>query len=180
MSRPTPLPHLQGALDGLCGVYATINAISLLIGSRKTADTLFPILCRYLDARGELGAILSEGSWFRQFCRIVDTASDWLSMNEGRRLERRVAARRADLELQDFWLRVEEHVDRHGPGSVLLGMSGQYNHWTCVYKVSGARMTLFDSSRLSHINRTNCTTHNARATRHHVLWPSQSLLLALK
>jgi hypothetical protein len=178
--RNGPKPHYQGALDGLCGVYATVNAITLLLGSSKSADHLFRSLCIYLDRRGELGRILTEGSWFRQFCRIVDTASEWLLTHHDQHLTRRVASRHARVELDTFWSTLSDHLEENGPGSVLLGMSGVYDHWTCVHRITDGRIFLFDSSRIKILNRSSCTTGSARSSRPHELWPRQTLLITLK
>ena len=60
MAHQTPLPFRQGELDGLCGIYAIINAIRLVLGPRasllKPADwhELFVVLLESID--GPIGA----------------------------------------------------------------------------------------------------------------------------
>ena len=55
-------PHLQGQLDGLCGVYSVINSIKLLANiNPEESMTLFNRIFAFIEGRKRLSGILREG-----------------------------------------------------------------------------------------------------------------------
>ncbi len=80
--------------------------------------------------------------------------------------------------LEDFWLKMLSSLyDTKRRRAIILGMSGVYDHWTVVRKITENQIKLFDSSRLGPLNRSECTTAYMAGKRCHVLWPAQTYFL---
>ena len=56
-------PYQQGDLDGLCGVYALVNAVDYLCGplSHRKARQLFQQILTHLEARAPLASRCTHG-----------------------------------------------------------------------------------------------------------------------
>lgn len=81
--------------------------------------------------------------------------------------------------LDVFWDRMQQHCWQHGPGSIILGLSGTYEHWTCVQWVSNRCLTLADSGTLQRIYRARATIGRMTKQRLHVLTANETYLLIL-
>lgn len=176
-----PRARCQGSLDGLCGVYSVVNSVIHIAPrplGREDVQDLFRTLCRALAEEGRLEDALVDGMTIRVLCRLIDRASELVENQKGFALQRRMAfATDPDGGLNEFWQRLTQHLEETGPGSVLLGLGGKHDHWTCVDRISETRIDLIDSDDLRWLNRKSCTVANQRGARKHVLWPTQTVLL---
>ena len=178
--KSLPRARIQGNLDGLCGVYAVVNSVRNMSPKRLNGDQekdLFRQLIGMLGEEDRLEDALCNGMTVRPLGRLIDAASSFLQSTHGTRLGRQLAFRTAPEGLQQFWEAIVEHLDEHGPGSVLLGLGGKHDHWTCVGTMSENTITLIDSDGIRRIHRKHCTVADAKGLRHHVLWPTQTYLL---
>ncbi|MFM2045037.1 MAG: hypothetical protein RLY86_3613 [Pseudomonadota bacterium] len=172
---------MQGNLDGLCGVYSVVNASLHLSRKRLTQDQtkdLFRRLCAQLGEEGRLEDTLFDGMTVRTLGRLIDTSSEFLKEEGCGGIHRKVAFSSAPDGLARFWDAIAAHIKEHGTGSVILGMGGKYDHWTCVGAISENRISLIDSDGLQRISRINCTIADERVGRHHALVPTQTYLLS--
>jgi hypothetical protein len=170
---------MQGNLDGLCGVYSVVNASLHLSRKRLTADQtkeLFRSLCDQLGREGRLEDTIVDGMTVRTLGRLIDTSASFLAAEGCGRIRRKMACK-TTYGLKEFWDRIVAHIETNGDGSVILGMGGMYDHWTCVREIDENRISLIDSDGLHRLRRTNCTVGERRKGRHHVLWPTQTFLL---
>ncbi|MCA1288642.1 hypothetical protein [Salipiger bermudensis] len=178
--KSLPRARIQGNLDGLCGVYAVVNSVRHITPTRLDGDEereLFRQLIAKLGEERRLEDALCSGMTIQPLGRLVDAASDFLGTRRGYRLRRQLAFRRAPDGLQHFWKTTSTHLDEHGSGSVILGLGGKYDHWTCIGTMSESSITLIDSDGIRRLNRKNCTISDVKGSRHHVLWPTQTYLL---
>lgn len=155
----------QGHLDALCGVYSIINAIYLLDRrGLKPSDLklLFDSMCDWLDQHSLLLSAVKDGINPPEIERLIDYCSG--KINETKLTWCRPM--KSGISIQKFHNEVKGHLDKHGPGSVILSMRGLRDHWSCVESISAKRFTLRDSSAngLAHLNLSNCTT--VASTRH--------------
>lgn len=181
MSRKSlPRARIQGNLDGLCGVYAVVNSVRNMSPKRLNSDLekeLFRQLIGTLGEEGRLEDALCNGMTVQPLGRLIDAASSFLQTTQDTLLVRQLAFRRDPKGLQQFWEAIIEHLEEHGPGSVLLGLGGKHDHWTCVGTMSENAITLVDSDGIRRILRKHCTIADVKGARHHVLWPTQTYLL---
>ena len=150
MAVPEPLE--QGDLDGLCGVYAVVNATRLVAHPHRrlrAADCydLFAALLAELADAGRLRGFVTHGLGGRVMARLLRRSDRWLRKRHGLALEvSRPFAKRGQPE-PDVCLRVlAEHLARPGTAAIV----GSDEHWTVVRGVTTKRLLLADSDGRRH------------------------------
>ena len=180
MSHQTPLPFRQGELDGLCGIYAVINAIRLALGTRasllRPADwhELFVVLLESID--GPIGAAhaASNGIETKPLRSLLRVASLHLVAELDLTVRAAPMFPRNDRPSFAELLQHLEFVSSQPGHAVLLSVFGTLNHWTVVRSVSRTSICLFDSAGYARIARHCCRTTYERPKqrgRQHVVPP---------
>src|SRR3954465_4866120 len=169
-------PYRQGRLDGLCGVYALINALRLLC-PRLDEDACEAAFCALIRARARQAAsplaVISGGLSRRELLRLI---GPW----------QRFAAREFGITLSVSRLKVSEPSLRgiwrglcrtlDGNRSVaILGLDGVERHWTVTYAATPRTLRVADSSGLRMIYRSQCTV--GRTNLRYQLRPSEVLVV---
>jgi hypothetical protein len=173
--------RMQGNLDGLCGIYSIVNAAQNLSKnklSEKNTNDLFRVLCRALSADQKLEDALFEGISVKPLGKLIDVASKFLSDKRGFSIDRHRAFKSKPDGLDKMWNKISDHVDKHGPGSVILGLGKTHDHWTCVREIKNKQISLIDSDGLRRLSRKHCTISESPGKRLHILWPTQTYLLS--
>ena len=165
--RRRSTPYRQGDLDGLCGVYAVVNAIRCLRPSHTTgqAEALFMHLMRVVRGfdTGSV-AIAHKGLTHKQMYRLIEAART--HMLKAHRVELVVHKVPDDLRRQwsvaALWRLIARHVSRKRV--VLLGIFGRHDHWTLAVGITRGQITLYDSDDLRVLRRSLCTVapHDGR------------------
>lgn len=178
--------YRQGALDSLCGVYAIINSSKAVCDTRDIrldrdqCKALFVELCGVLADGGQLADGLTEGTTIRTFRRMTRTAHAWLRDRHELRLDSAQAFGTSPGGLDHYWSRVLSHVEEYGPGSVLIRLSGRYEHWSCIRSMSDRGINLMDSDGIKRLSRERCTVGlRSGRRRRHVLLPTQTVLVSV-
>jgi hypothetical protein len=159
----------QGSFDYLCGIYSVLNGLAVMSQDQIDCDQLFAKIIRRIGR--QLPTVMLIGmssSELRNY--VLDVAVEHCA------LQYSVMPRTRSLD--QFWSRLTGHVSQHGAGSVLLGIWGTHNHWSCVKKLTERSIMLLDSMRLSRIHRTSITL-DRNERRRHLLTPSNTYLLTL-
>src|SRR5829696_7880287 len=163
MPRRTALvPFQQGDLDGLCGIYALINAIRL-----PTADDTrdFPdaawqeLFCTLLlEADEVVGTVEAVGLGIdpQPLFRVAQAAVRHMAAEHGLRLTVTHAIRRGEGRTFDAILRRLTELAQQPRSAVLICLTGQLDHWTVLRRVTGQSLTFFDSSGCARVSLTNC------------------------
>ncbi len=173
--------RIQGNLDGLCGVYSIVNSALNLHSpnlNKESTKELFRVLCSALKHEKKLLDALLDGITVRPLGELIDHASDFTDKKYRIRILRRIAFGTASCSLDEFWTKISNHIEKHGPGSVILSLGGKHDHWTCVREISASRIDLIDSDGLKFLARKNCTVGDAKRGRHHTVMPTQTYLLS--
>ncbi|WP_298331567.1 hypothetical protein [Asticcacaulis sp.] len=174
--------RMQGNLDGLCGVYSVVNAAIHLSPQRISQDNvkeLFRALCSELGRLEKLEDALVDGMKVRTLGVLLDCASNHLNDRYGYEIKRKIAFNSHPQSLQEFWVKIAEHVAIHEKGSVILSLSGKHKHWTVVDAISDTSISLIDSDGLKRIARDRCTVQVEKGKRHHELWGTETYLLSV-
>lgn len=175
--------YSQGSLDSLCGVYAVINSVKAVAHtrgfrlSRHECTTLFRRLCGVLADGGRLEDALTDGTTIRTFQAMARDAHAWLAETRGLQLKCRRAFARSPGSLDAYWQRISGHVDEEGPGSVLIGLSGRMDHWSCIRSINPRAIVLVDSDGVRILRRSLCTIGAPDRRRIHRLVPTEALLV---
>ncbi len=150
--------YRQGDLDGLCGVYAVVNALRHVLQLRdRQCRKLFEKLIKALEQDSpRVHERLLWGMGIRQLRRLVNVASG--CRLKGQKLSfaaRPLRLRCEQRTLPHLWAALNEEV---GPNCVaIVGLSGVDDHWCVVYRVTPRTLQLLDSSGQTRIRRSRCT-----------------------
>jgi len=176
--------YRQGELDSLCGVYSVINSVKAVADThgvkvtRGQCSDLFRRLCRVLADGGRLSDVLTEGMTITTLQAMTRDAHAWLADEAGLHLRCRRAFRSAPDSLDVYWRKLAGHVADERQGSVLIGLCGRMDHWTCVRSMSDRAIILVDSCGVKILHRNRCTIATPDLRRHHELVPTQALLVS--
>jgi hypothetical protein len=153
-------PFTQGDLDGLCGVYAVVNALRFLCREmdHDTCRHLFRALVQSLEdeARAPF-SMVSNGLHTRTLRALVRRAIAYARSHLRiflimRRLPKQARGPRFD----DLWATLADALD--GQQVAILGLGGTHSHWTVAIRVTSRTIRLFDSDRMVLLHRARCTT----------------------
>ena len=149
-----PKPLEQGNLDGLCGVYAVVNATRLAAHPHRRLSAtdcygLFAALLAELAGEGRLRGFVTSGLGGRVMARLLRRAGRWLRKRHGLALEvSRPFAKRDQPEPEKCLRVLAEHLARPGTAAIV----GSDEHWTVVRGVTPKRLLLADSNGRRYFN----------------------------
>lgn len=177
-------PLKQGGLDGLCGLYAGINALRLLLAADRPLTpakvrVLFKDGIRLLIKREKLAAAvfngIPDGTWHRLLAKLVARASTstGVLIAMDRPFEHRDRVSRRDL-----FKAVEAAVDARQP--VLVSLSGKHQHYTVICGYTAGRLIQFDSGSLSWLSRKLCGPTKSRQDWQHEIDTASLTILELQ
>ena len=153
--------YRQGRLDGLCGVYALVNALRLLC-PKLAEDACEHAFCALIRARTRQTvsplAVISGGLSRRELLSLIDS---W----------QRYAAREFGITLTVDRLKVPEPTLRgiwnglcqtlDGQSVAIIGLDGVERHWTVAHTATERTLRVTDSSGLRAIYRSQCTAKSS-------------------
>ena len=168
-------PYRQGRLDGLCGVYALINALRLLC-PRLDEDGCERVFYALIRARTRQTAsplaVIAAGLSRRELLQLL---GPW----------RRFAAKRLGVSLTVERLKVSEPTlggiwcslcrALDGKSVVIIGLDGAERHWTVAHAATERTLRVADSCGLRMIFRSRCTMGRTRLR--YRLRPSEVLVV---
>ena len=168
-------PYRQGRLDGLCGVYALINALRLLC-PRLDEDTCERVFCALIRARARQKcsplAVISGGLSRRDLLRLIGRWQRFAAKELGITLSvSRLKVSRPTL--RSIWRALRTAL--HGGDVAIIGLDGVERHWTVAYAATKRTLRLVDSCGLRVIFRSQCTV--ARTSLRYRLRSSEVLVV---
>ena len=153
MVRSRPIrPLSQGDLDGLCGIYAIINAIRLVYRRRfndQKQEDLFEYLTDYaIKEQGNL-RLLNDGIGLRHMQQLLNVGIEYLSEDLNIDVEVARPWRKISTPLPCDWqidsLLADPKV------SIIIGLERPTFHWTVISGCSEQEYIVFDSGDLEPI-----------------------------
>jgi len=151
--------YKQGDCDGLCGIYAIVNALSALCPEidKTHAKALFRALVASLAAHRKaplsvvcdgmhgtlLRSMLTRGETHVNQRFSAQITRSRLNLPASRATTRQLCERLRDA-LED------DHV-------AILMIDGSYSHWTVAYEVTDKTIRLLDSTGMKYLLRSRCT-----------------------
>src|SRR4051812_31529052 len=128
-------PYCQGDLDGLCGLYAIINALSALCPEidKDIALGMFGHLARHMQGRlKEPMPVIAYGIGPTSFRLLLERAIRYLHKTMGIEIEvTGFATGKRNLELRKLWRLLAQQLD--GEQIAILSIRGAQQHWTVAY-----------------------------------------------
>ena len=165
-------PLEQGDLDGLCGLYAAINAVAVVLApvrplSSADIDILFVAGIKHLSRRGQLADAIRSGMGFGTQYRLTKALAKKaarltsLPIAVTRPAKRHTPLRRRDL------LRLLEQGMTDG-AAMIVRFENALDHYSVVVGRSQTRFYLHDSGGRCWIARAALGTRRCSARRHHL------------
>ena len=147
-------PAQQGAFDGLCGVYAIINALDLCGAPQRRSALhadLFVELTHNLGAAALLASV-RDGLDAAELTRAAKLAFDWLGSAHGLDLElTQPFIRRRFKDVGQFVRGLERVVVSTGAAAIISFERDGRSHWTIVRGVADEALQLRDSIGLAEL-----------------------------
>ena len=152
------VPYRQGEFDGLCGMYAIINAISALAPEldQATARTLFRHLARHVQSIEQPLPVVAYGMGGSSVRDLLRVAQRYVRkrLNVQIAMERPFRLRR-DSRLGQLWDTLRSELDAEQVA--IFAIEGVYAHWTVAYRLTPKRIRLLDSGHRQMLLRSRCT-----------------------
>ncbi len=167
------MPHHQGALDGLCGVYSIVNSISIVRAEQgREPKELFDAIIEHLSEKRHLKQIITSGMTIGVLYNIIND----LITEE---IPRRRPFVGKDVSLPMVWDEMLGHLESPstGIGAVIIGLNGKHNHWTVVTRIQGDTLFLTDSDGLKRLSRKKITIGEPTSRRIHQIVPNEVVFL---
>jgi len=170
-------PYRQGDLDGLCGVYAVVNAVHLLCPEvdDELSDRLFRKLMKGIAKRRKRShRVVWGGMGAKSLRHLAKIARCDLSKVLSIELTvQGLEVKGGKPGIPQIWSALQEALD--DSTVAIVGLGGRRHHWRVAHQLSDKQMRLQDSNNLKVVLRSGCTT---RATEcRYVLSPENVLLL---
>jgi hypothetical protein len=158
-ARAALKPWRQGHFDGLCGLYAIVNAVRAVCPDLNATrcEALFKHLSRALhhDAKRPRN-LITGGIHTALLWRLVAEARHFLAATYGvvvraHRLPRPV---RTTRHLQTIWRALAAELS--GDAVAIISIVGTMDHWTVVTRVQNRQLHLLDSNDMRVLRRSTC------------------------
>jgi hypothetical protein len=175
-------PLKQGELDCLCGLYAIVNALRLLLAAhplkRREEKRIFNRGVTWLCLRSQLALALLVGSgdavWREMLADLLDEAGEIT----GRTLRMTQPLRDvgAPQPAHVFEL-IEAAICQRQP--VLVEVAGYLQHYTVISGYTANRLNLFDSGELNTLWRQHCLKERTTDLQTHIIDPRSLTILSV-
>ena len=154
-------PLLQGKLDGLCSIYAILNASYLAAPEYYTVKKQEELFVKIANKLGGLrsdknvdsnvGKILTDGVGFQELNELLKLVKE--DFNDKRLGSKSYKFKRAftrkPKRSDRVWNTLKNHLEEDAGRSVLLGLKC---HWTVAKSVTENQIQLYDSDGMKIIN----------------------------
>lgn len=147
MSKRRPPPVEQGDIDGLCSIYATLNACKLMFGhGEKQDEKLLEILCK--GVADLFPDIVFDGTGVPTMYRLFRIADEWVQKKHKARLVWSAPLMRTKFRRPEDWfarLRSDLESCEEGKAAWIVGLGKPWEHWTVAERVSDSSVWFYDS-----------------------------------
>ncbi|MFZ5675703.1 MAG: hypothetical protein ACOZAM_22320 [Pseudomonadota bacterium] len=180
-----PKPYKQGELDGLCGVYAVVNALRLSLrhlGRFKphVFSNVFEELVAEIDRLQGYGNASVNGITTPRITQLLKLAIEFIEADFDLRLEvARPLLNRKQYSMRQAIKCLRRELERPGT-SLLLGLDGEYGHWTVAHRITQTSILLHDSAGYRRVAIRACRLrHETRqsAKRLHVIGAGSAFIV---
>lgn len=168
-------PFTQGELDGLCGIYAVINAYRLLFGDEfelERAHSLFKRMAKSAPLA------VFDGIGYHELLDLIALANRAVPARLRLEVRPNVFRKPANgpaWRTDTYLKRLREEVNEGGQVAI-LGLEKAHDHWTLLHQITPTTAKLTDSDSIKHLSLSNCGV-TTKTRRDYRIVPSQTILL---
>jgi hypothetical protein len=153
-------PYRQGQLDGLCGLYAIINAIRLATHDRTDEfghavwrELLLALISEAENVVGTATAVV-HGIGAKPLYKLAKAAERHLATEHGVPLA--VSRSPGPKRSFDGLIAHLAELTKQRASAVVMELSGDVRHWTVLRRVGKHSLELFDSSGRERVKLASC------------------------
>lgn len=182
MASPLPRPPWrQGQLDGLCGLYATINALAYVLApvitvDRRWAARLFKHGLAHIAERVPLSTAVRDGIDPEPWVALVTHLTEYLAAKLDVPIIVTLPFAGNAKVGRDEWLDLARTTLDAGDALLLL-LAGEHRHYTMAARLTPRLLGLHDSSGLQHLQLS--ATGMGSSKRRHRIQAEWTIVLAL-
>ncbi len=170
----------QGHLDGLCGIYAVVNAVRLLFPRALDDDKAEALFKQaLLSIKRSLPQAVWDGTDKPEMRRMINAACMFVSKDTSfpGALDYRFPFRRGRFKRIDaFWEELDPMLAQDGRVAI-LGFGEPDPHWTLVHRTTEKQLVLADSSIYKTLSRRRVTLAATPRKTQWILDPQETLLV---
>lgn len=164
----------QGDLDGLCGVYALINAVEIIAPRpEECVETLMKACIHALYIRNGTPFFFLQGIGMNEMIHLLRMV---VRPNFSIQYQRPFA-RNAGVTLGEFWRICRAFLDEDGRSVITVLAANNIQHWTVIASMSDHCLFLMDSDGWNRVNRAALTVKPGKVKRQFRVFPSQTFFL---
>ena len=169
-----PYPYQQGDLDGLCGVYALINAVDYLCGplSDRKARKLFEQILTFLETKAPLASRCTHGIVINEIAGILKSV-----VCKQYPIKRYKPFHRQPGVNKQRYIKTLSKFLQQPNSIVLLALEGYHGHWTLVYRITDKKLLIYDSGNIHYVLLRSCSMISDDIEKRHWLMPAHTYLL---
>lgn len=165
----------QGQLDGLCGIYAVINALRLLV--RISRDECYELIYEsvlVIEKKKPVSDFIIDGiSVFDVSVIIRDIVCPQYDVTRTKPFHRR-----AQVSVDEYWDTLGQFMGSGEQRSVIMAIeTHHWGHWTVVRRVTEKQLILYDSGQCKVVNRRHCSTSMLSSETPVLIYVSQTFFL---
>ncbi|MHB8790154.1 MAG: hypothetical protein ACYDBT_09765 [Desulfobulbaceae bacterium] len=169
-------PFQQGDLDGLCGIYAAINAAKLLsgkIGMNQGQEILMECIA-VIQRKKPTIEFITEGTGILGINRVLrEVICPQYKLQNTRPFKGQ-----SGVTVDEFWSRLSELLHGPNPSTAIISYENwKHSHWTVAREITTKQILLFDSWHRKQINRKYCTTNKLTHQKSVFLDPTATFFL---
>lgn len=168
-------PHFQGQLDGLCGIYSSINATRLIEKiSPGQSTALFQKIFSAVERRKSHSSIIKNGLSNRDMAYVFKEV-----IQKEHPIKRSKPFPRANnIPLETYWRKIQAFLSGDRRKAVIVVIERKdWSHWTVIERATNKTLFLFDSDDQKRIYRRRCTTKKMTRIRPVLLHPTMTYFL---
>lgn len=158
MSKGFVVPSHQGALDGLCGMYAIVNAMKSACTVDADQEDMFKTACNALS-RSRWPKVLWDGTSFGDLRKMIHACVE--EHGEGCVSVRYPFLRSAPRTNEKYWAELEAAFKEEVAVCAIIGITGTIDHWTAIV-LEGKRVFVLDSTAGNQVVRRNRASLSTR------------------
>lgn len=162
-------PLLQGSLDGLCGLYAIVNAAKYLFPKDNIdLERLFHFLIDSIDSKHNLNlsTVLKGGLGTKNLKTLLNAVINEYVLHDEKKLDfliyqNGIKTKRIDYAVDEMRQFLDEPDT---PRRIIIaGLDGIINHWTCITAIKEKTIYFLDGeSKVCKIDDFHITSENGR------------------
>jgi len=159
-------PNRQGDFDGLCGIYALINACNAAIpkfGYEKRVD-LFCVAVNYLNRRNMLKNTIIHGMSLKTLKILIKKFSKYSVNRLGYEIRFEKIAQKTG-NIKGIINNIDNWLEENEGCFVVVGLEGFHNHWTCISKLYDKSFKIEDSCDLKRLDFRRLTSGELSAAK---------------